>query len=94
MTEWYYVDADRQQAGPRKVGEMKTLWEKKTIDADTLVWNEDQEGWKTIESIPGLLKALRQATRRPSVAPPPVPKVPTKLKAPEKSPRQSVKKVL
>ena len=93
MTEWYYVDADRQQAGPRKVGEMKTLWEKKTIDADTLVWNEDQEGWKTIESIPGLLKALRQATRRPSVAPPPVPKVPTKLKAPEKSPRQSVKKV-
>ena len=48
MDEWYYVDANRQQEGPHETAKLKKLWNDKVIDAETLVWKEDQDGWKTI----------------------------------------------
>ncbi|MBP3353557.1 MAG: DUF4339 domain-containing protein [Bacteroidales bacterium] len=67
LSKVYYVAIDNAPVGPLNDGEMMHLIAQKKIDKNTLVWMPGMCGWKTIESVPEVLKIV-------ALAPPPVPK--------------------
>ena len=91
--EWYYVDAARAQQGPCSVKELRALWSQRTLNGETLVWRDGQDGWSAIDSIDELKQKLVQTNAKaaPPPVPPPVPPVvplvspsmTSKLKQPE-----------
>lgn len=69
IDEWYYSDAQQQQAGPVPFAKIKQLVADEQIHANTLLWNEDMIKWTPAEKVPGLfLSAPPLASAPPLVS--------------------------
>ncbi len=65
---WLYLDGKRNQVGPVSYTALRKSFQKEgIISTDTLVWREGMAEWKTISSIPYLLKLLSEGTITPSL---------------------------
>lgn len=67
-SEWFYVDAQRQQQGPLSADALVTQVQGNRLSVDTLVWKDGMSDWQPLKTIPGLLPAglLAAATVPPS----------------------------
>lgn len=59
ISQWYYLDKERQQQGPVEFEELKKIWVDHQIDFLTYVWHEGMENWKKIEELPDLYNGLK-----------------------------------
>lgn len=69
METYYYVDGNRQQAGPY---DLETLVER-GITESTLVWKQGMADWQPARKVPEVADALRAAASRAAAAVPSVP---------------------
>ena len=60
METYYYVDENRQQAGPC---DLETLLER-GITESTLVWKQGMTDWQPARNVPEVADALRAAASR------------------------------
>ena len=71
MDSWYYATADRQRHGPVQAEQLRALARDGAIDADTLVWREGFEQWRTLADAAAELGiAPLPAATLPSAPPP------------------------
>ena len=66
METYYYVDENRQQAGPC---DLETLLER-GITESTLVWKQGMADWQPARNVPEVADALRAAASRAAAEPP------------------------
>lgn len=71
METYYYVDENRQQAGPC---DLETLLER-GITESTLVWKQGMTDWQPARNVPEVADALRAAASRAAAEPPAEPPV-------------------
>ena len=71
METYYYVDGNRQQAGPY---DLETLVER-GITESTLVWKQGMADWQPARKVPEVADALRAAASRAAAEPPAEPPV-------------------
>lgn len=48
---WYYLDERKEQFGPMSFEALSKAWNEGKIQAHTLLWNEDLEGWKRFDEV-------------------------------------------
>lgn len=48
---WYYLDEEKKQFGPMSFEALTKAWNEGKIEAHTLLWNEDLEGWKRLDEV-------------------------------------------
>ena len=84
METYYYVDGNRQQAGPY---DLETLVER-GITESTLVWKQGMADWQPARNVPEVADALRAAASRAAAEPPAEPPVapPAEPAAPQPEP--------
>ncbi len=49
MSQWYYVDGNRQRQGPVEDAALAALWRSGRIGLDTLVWREGEDAWRPLQ---------------------------------------------
>jgi myosin heavy subunit len=69
--EWYFVDANGEQAGPLVGNDFIAAFASKAFDESSLCWNETLDEWSPVSSIPGLLTYLKPAPKAPAGRPGP-----------------------
>lgn len=83
--QWYYAEKDLSQQGPISDEEITALLTRKTINAETKVWNETLPAWQKLSesSLASQLSTIRYA---PPVEVPPVVPTPPPLDIPPVNP--------
>ena len=71
--EWFYVDANGQQAGPVSIADLKGVWSRKELTDASLVWNANMAGWQAVEVTPDLKRQLPTTASAPAAAAAPAP---------------------
>lgn len=51
MIQWYYADAQRQRHGPVEDRDIRALYQRGELNAQTLVWREGLSEWASLESL-------------------------------------------
>ena len=51
MIQWYYADAQRQRHGPVEDRDIRALYQRGELNAQTLVWREGLPEWASLESL-------------------------------------------
>ncbi len=75
MSQWHYVDGNRQRQGPVEEDALIALWRSGRIGIDTLVWCEGKDGWQPIERYRGELDVGHARGSIPPPLPPHLPPV-------------------
>ena len=65
MSRYYYVDANRQKAGPVSTEDFKRLG----INAKTFVWTKGMKSWTKVEDIPELIELFEQELSQSATLP-------------------------
>ena len=55
---WYYVNNNHEQEGPVSAQRLANLIEKKQLNLDSLVWNEEFVEWKQIKEVPEYIQII------------------------------------
>lgn len=53
MSQWHYVDGNRQRQGPIEDAALIELWRSGRVGIDTLVWREGEKDWHPLEHYRG-----------------------------------------
>ncbi len=75
VTQWHYVDGNRQRQGPIEEDTLIELWRSGRLGIDTLVWREGEDGWQPIERYRGELGVGPAGGSVPPPLPPAAPLV-------------------
>ncbi|QIG96252.1 MULTISPECIES: GYF domain-containing protein [unclassified Bradyrhizobium] len=59
---WFYA-SEGQQKGPCSDAELRNLFARRKVSADTLVWSEGMSSWTKAGDVPGLLNNAPQPTK-------------------------------
>lgn len=57
--EWYYLDQQRQQAGPINFQKLKDLYHTSTINDSTYLWCEGMDEWRKLSEFKNLFNPQR-----------------------------------
>lgn len=49
--EWFYLDENHQQVGPRSYREIKIAFHQKKISLDSFVWHEELADWQKLNEL-------------------------------------------
>ena len=59
LKEWYYVDLNKQQAGPVSFDQLQALWQQQQVTSLTFVWGEGMQAWQQLQNLPEILRTLQ-----------------------------------
>mmetsp|Transcript_31812 Transcript_31812/g.77526 ORF Transcript_31812/g.77526 Transcript_31812/m.77526 type:complete len:1662 (+) Transcript_31812:33-5018(+) len=79
--EWYYVDANEEQAGPVSKDALKDMFKAGAINEETYVWAEHLPDWATVAETADLQSFLTAAEPTPEPEPQPAPSSPMPIPA-------------
>ena len=52
QTEWYYINSQDQQVGPKRARDLRELHKKGVVRDSTYVWNENMQEWLPLAQAP------------------------------------------